>query len=102
MLYHKVAVRSCSIGFVCKMTAGVNRKVINKAEEARCLKNTPQQLQVAGQVTHDGKAVLMCEYLRSYFARLHNPKYAGERHCLQVNTGVNIIRSVFLFPEGGL
>lgn len=67
MLHHKIAVKSCSIGFVYKMTARVNHKVTNKAEEARCLKNMPQQLQVAGQVTHDVKAVLMCEYLRSHF-----------------------------------
>lgn len=45
--------RSCSAGFVHEMTARVNRKVINKAEEAHCLKNTPQQLQAGGQVTHD-------------------------------------------------
>ncbi len=67
MFYYKIAVRSCSIGFVYKMTTRVNCKVINKAEEARCLKNMPQQLQAAGQVTHDVKAVLMCEYLRSHF-----------------------------------
>lgn len=47
------------------MTARVNSKVINKAEEARCLKNIPQQLQDAERVTHDVKAVLMCEHLRS-------------------------------------
>lgn len=53
MLYHEIAMRSCSAGFVHEMTARVNRKVINKAEEDHCLKNTPQQLQAGGQVTHD-------------------------------------------------
>lgn len=34
--------------------------------------------------------------------KLHDSKYTEERHCLQVNIGVNIISSLFLFPKEGL
>lgn len=64
VLYNETA---CCIGFVYKITA----KMINKAEEAHCLKNMPQQLQAAGRVTHDVKTVMMCEHLRSQFVGTH-------------------------------
>lgn len=41
-------------------------------------------------------------HILSATARLHGSKYVGEERCLQVNIGVNIIRSVFFFPKGRL